>query len=63
MSISRKLLDRPSSELARLGVMIALLVVSGSLAVSIALQFIASDNTEYREISRLSSAKALYCWA
>lgn len=60
MSISRKLLDRPSSELARLGVMIALLVVSGSLAVSIALQFIASDNTEYREISRLSSAKALY---
>lgn len=60
MSISRKLLDRPSSELARLGVMIALLVVSGSLAVSIALQFIASDNTEYREISRLPSAKALY---
>lgn len=60
MSISRKLLDRPSSELARLGVMIALLVVSGSLAVSIALQFIASDNTGYREISRLPSAKALY---
>jgi len=60
MSISRRLLDRPSSELARLALVAALLVACVYLAVSILLQFIPSADRELREISRVPSAKALY---
>jgi type II secretory pathway component PulC len=60
MSINRQLLDRPASELTRLAVLIALLVACVYLAVAIALQFISSNNTELREISRVPSAQALY---
>jgi type II secretory pathway component PulC len=60
MLINRELLDRPASELTRLAVLIALLVACVYLAVAIALQFISSNNTELREISRVPSAQALY---
>jgi len=60
MSISRKLVDRPSSELAPLALLLVLLVASIYLAVSIALQFISSGDREFREISRPASAKVLY---
>ena len=60
MSISRRLLDRPSSQLARLALVAALLVACLYLVVSILLQFIPSADRELRDIARAPSAKALY---
>ena len=51
MSISRRLLDRPSSQLARLALVAGLLVACLYLAVSILLQFIPSADRELRDIA------------
>jgi len=60
MSISRKLLDRPANELVRFALVGLLLLSCLYLAIAIALQFIASDDRENRQIARVPAAKVLY---
>jgi type II secretory pathway component PulC len=60
MLINRQLLDRPPTELARLAVLGALLVICVYLAVLITLQFIPSGDKSVKNIPRVQSAQVIY---